>query len=298
MAVYPALAPIARTASSVTVTRSPITAQHRATLFAKVDAGTASNGLVQFAIDGNPVSNVTAVGPAGRAKTATILPRGKHAITATYLGSATEYPSRSDPLAYTLTALTSSTTVSTPTTTVSQIHPVDVNVAVAGANGLTPTGRVKTTINGHSPMYTDLDGYGHATVWRFLPVGTPHVTVTYEGNEIFAPSYAGLDFTVTPPYTSSLDVVQHVGSELPNGRRYVSLAVIVTGLPGAPRPTGTVTAGAGFVCQPLVPMINVHKAKTRCGRTLPPGTRTLYVDYFGDALYEPRAKFVLVQIFG
>jgi hypothetical protein len=93
-------------------------------------------------------------------------------------------------------------------------------------------------------------------------------------------------------------VVPHYGSLLSNGRRYVSLAVTLTGLAGEPRPTGSVTAEYGFVCQPLVPMVNVHQAKTRCGRTLPPGTRSLYVDYLGDALYEPRAKFVLVQIFG
>lgn len=284
LAVYPAPTPPTRTASSITVSRSSINVHREARLTATVDGGAAPDGLVQFAIDGNPVSTAVTVS-GGTASTWAFLPKGTHNITATYLGSGSENPSQSAALPYTLRAVATTTTVTAPSTTVPQADPVTVTATVTGSGAMSPTGEVDFYVNGHYAGYGEVDGAGQATATVQLPAGSPTVTAKYTGDDVFAGSSGSLAFTTTAPYTSSTRADVHYGTVGSRGRQGITLVVTVTGRSGGPRPTGTVTADTGFTCSAMTPMTSVRASRSTCHAVLRPDYYDVSVDYSGDATY-------------
>ena len=171
--------------SSIAVLGSPVTARVQVT-------GGSPTGSAQVLVDGTSVATV----PLAADGTATVrLPAdvatGRFTVTAVYGGAPTAAPPvlGSTSAAASLTVTRAVPTVRTDGTdwTVRRGDPKDVQVRVAGVDGVTPTGTVDVWVNGVRKATAALDPRGAAVVT--LPKGTRAslVIVTFAGDPTYLP---------------------------------------------------------------------------------------------------------------
>jgi hypothetical protein len=162
-------------------------------------AGTAT-GTVSFVEDAREWG--TTLGPQGVASVeVSDLATGTHVVTAFYEGDGNCEASASSPLTIEVSKAPTSITFSTPNPSLSHLGegfflPVTVGAANPGSG--TPTGSVRLH-DGGVPVATQALENGGATL--SMPtdsLGTRTITVTYDGDDNFAPSSGGLTLDVVP----------------------------------------------------------------------------------------------------
>ncbi|HWT65727.1 MAG TPA: family 43 glycosylhydrolase [Terracidiphilus sp.] len=183
----------AATATALSASGATVTAGSSVTLTATVTSSGAaiSAGSVTF-YDGANSLGAKALNSAGQAQwTAATLAAGTHSLAATYAGTSSFAASTSPRVSVSVTALTTTLTLTSSTGAAVQGLPVEFVAQVAGVGSTVPTGTVTFT-NGSTTLGTStLDPTGTANFTStLLPIGTNSVTASYGGDAVFSASTA------------------------------------------------------------------------------------------------------------
>jgi uncharacterized repeat protein (TIGR01451 family) len=257
-----------------------------ATVSAVAPAG-APTGAVAF-MDGAAV--VCAASPiiAGVATCQTdALAVGAHAITAVYGGDATWPGSTSEALAFSVDkAAVALGLAATPSpSALGQAVTLTATLAVTGLGAGTPGGTVAfsdgaTLLCAAAPV----SGGTASCSASALAVGAHAITAVYGGDAHFLPSgTAGAGHTVEQ---GSAGLTLGAGAGPATYGQAVTLTASATGPAGVPGPTGDVTFRSGGEIIPGCGAVALVGGSAGCTTSsLPAGTRSLTVDYAGDASY-------------
>ena len=300
LASWPLLKLAARAPSqtALNVSASSVTTVGAETLTATVTGvPTGDDGLLQFTVGGQPLGDAVTVRN-GSASLRITLPAGSDDVQATYLGNRTVLPSQSASSVVTVSALRTTTTLSTASTTVQQEFQVAVTAHVAAVRSgfATPTGEVSFYVNGKFRGFYEPDASGDATAPNLsMNPGANTVRAVYSGDSIYAGSSGQLSITAVPPFQAFLTTNVRYLAVNANGSQHVSIRVLVSGQHGYATPTGTITAeGQRFTCTTAT--IVAAKLTATCTGSAPPGSSTVTLDYSGDDVYggfsAPQSLFV------
>lgn len=297
LALYPALVPASRSASTVmlsTTSASNVTTRTTVQLSATVPAG--ETGGVQFDDNGNAIGDAVATS-GGTASITTRLSAGSHTITATYLGDASTAPAVSNSLSFTSKAIATKTVLSVPSgTTVPGDQQVTVDAQVSGWGG-TPTGYVSFYDWSRYVGSATLDSSGHASIELSPIPGSNNVHASYSGDSVFSPSNSAKTMvTTTTPYPTTLRTSVRYTTPNTKGTVRTAIRVVVPGVQGVPGTTGTITASNGFTCRALVQVPGTHNSAAVCRHWLAAGADETVTIAFtsGDGNYDSSSTQVYV----
>lgn len=251
-------------------------------------------GSVTFT-DGAGFTQAATVGSDGRASvTTSALSVATHNVTAQYTsGDADFNPSApSGPLAFTVGAEPTTTSVTSSINPSGFGQAVVFTVTVAGANGITPNaGTVNLSSGGPTLGSAPLNANGQAQITLAnLPVGPNTVTATYVGTPDFTTSSGSVAQTVNATTNPILL------TSAPNPSTFnanVTLTVTVQ-TSGGVNPTGTVTFFSDGV---MLGSNTLSGGSTTFNvSTLTVGTHSITASYGGDGNYNPGTSGQLTQI--
>jgi alpha-tubulin suppressor-like RCC1 family protein len=250
-----AIVPQATTTTTVTASANPATAGTSVTFTATVTPGD-GGGTVEFTDNGTTIFGCDAVALAGTgpytATCTTKLARGSHVIVANYSGDGADAPS-SGTLAggETVNGVPTTTKVVTSAATVTFGRPVTFTATVTGSDGF---GTVEFDADGvaiagcETNVLTKVFGgaYQAKCATSSLEPGTRHITATYSGDDISAPSTGAVAKDVLVKAATTL-VASPVTITTPGGPATYSatLTRTVDGVPIAGM-TVTFTLSASF----------------------------------------------------
>lgn len=210
--------------------------------------------------------------------TTSALPRGGHAITATYAGDNTLQPSTSSALDQVVDPNPTTTTLSSSLNPSVYPQSVTFSVAVTSA-GPTPTGTVVFK-NGTTAIGTaSLSGGVAAFSTSGLPAGTDSITAEYEGDSFSAESVSTALAQVVKPGPTSTALASSLNPSMPGAAVTFTATVAAKGV----TPAGTVTFAYGSTTLGTVTLAG-GKASLSTS-TLPAGTDTI------TATFNPGANF-------
>jgi len=178
--------------------------------------------------------------------TTTTLAVGTHSITAVYGGDMNDAGSTSAPVSQVITAIDTTTTLTSNHISASQGVPVTLTATVATSGSHAPTGTV-TFNNGTTLLSTvNLTGLTAAFTTSTLPVGTNSITATYNGDVNNSPSTSTpLSQVITPPtFTVSNPTAPNPGTVL-SGQSTVSTFTVT------PTSGSAFAANVTFACNGL-----------------------------------------------
>jgi hypothetical protein len=238
-------------------------------------------GSIAFADNGAALPTV-ALNPAGVAVFTTRLSAGSHAITATYLPTAS-FSATSASLTQIVNGLLDTTTLTAAPNPALALAPVVLTATVIAASG-TPTGTV-TFLDGTQTIATgtlNAAGIATATV-TFAASGVHILTATYNGDASFAVSTSapfaeniqanvtGTAVAVTPNPAGALQPITFTATVTSPTASSVNAGTVTFSVSGNPVGTATVVNG--------VAIFTVS--------TLGPGTYTLIGAYSGSGAFGP-----------
>ncbi|AEM87164.1 beta strand repeat-containing protein [Streptomyces violaceusniger] len=238
-------------------------------------------GTVTFTIAGGPTLTgvVDATGQA--CVTASNIPVGTHAVTATYSGD-TGVAGSNTTGSVTVNQGVSTTTLSFLPTSPVCGQPVTLcaQVTVAAPSTCAPTGTVTFTIAGGPTLTGTLNASGQACVTTSaIPVGTHAVTATYGGNTGVAGSSASGSITVGQAASTTTLTIPPASPVC--GQPVTLCAQVTTNVPGTCAPTGTVTfviAGGPT----LTGTLNASGQACVTTSAIPVGTHAVTATYGGN----------------
>ncbi|GAA3365153.1 hypothetical protein GCM10017744_066740 [Streptomyces antimycoticus] len=229
----------------LTITPSTVSCGETVSLCAQVTTtppGTCTpTGTVTFTIAGGPTLTAPLDATGQACVTATSIPVGPHAVTATYSGD-TGVAGSSDTGSVTVNQGVSTTTLSfLPTSPVcGQQVTLCAQVTVTPPSTCTATGTVTFTIAGGPTLTGTLDANGQACVTTSaIPVGTHAVTVSYAGNTGVAGSSATGSITVGQAASTTTLTITPASPVC--GQPVTLCAQVTPTSPGTCTATGTVT---------------------------------------------------------
>ncbi|HWJ09833.1 MAG TPA: Ig-like domain-containing protein [Nocardioides sp.] len=261
------------------------TANVSATLVDKAGAGVA--GLtVTFALSGGATTTATtnAAGVAATALPVAGPPRGA-TLTASYDGSATLEPA-STTAAFTVGAISTSTTVEADPAVVTFGDPVRFHATVAPTHGGDPAGTVRFRVDGSDfgPAVPLTDGEATSPALSTLGLGDHTVVAAYNGTSDHAASTsAAVTFRVREPLkptttTSSVDPANAVTGQA------VTLGATVAAATGTPTGEVVFTVGSDEVARAAV---GPDGAASATVTDLPVGSNAVVATYAGDDVFGP-----------
>jgi hypothetical protein len=252
-------------------------------------SGTIS-GSVTFS-EGTTIWGTGTVSSSGVATlTLSTLAIGQHSIAASYSGTSSFGGSTSTPLAVTVEAAPTTTTLASPVNPSSGNVAVVLNVSVAG-KGLTPTGTVSFTDGPASLGSATLGKTGAATLSVTGLTPGPHTIVaTYSGDANNSSSVStALQQTIV--IATSTTTVSSSLNPAPQGSAVVLTASVKT---SSGIPTGTVQFLDGAVNLGSA-TLDKTGAATFSTSTLGLGAHSIQVDYQGDTLDSPSISSTLTE---
>ena len=255
--------------------------------------GTTPTGNVVFSSDGNLLPNGTVALVGGVANYSTsLLPEGKHTITATYAGDTNNLGSSATPYIQTVNFAVSTTALTTSNPSVPLTTPVTFTATVSGMPVSTPTGNVvfKDGSTSIGSIAVNTSGVAALTT-STLTAGTHSITAVYQGDSDYGGSTSNA-ISETIQQVATATVISASANPGIAGAS-IKLTVTVTAAsstsPNVPI-TGTVTLtqgatilGTGQVTAsgsgPAVATFSVSSS------SFTPGSQTITAVYGGDTNY-------------
>lgn len=291
----------AGTTTSLTSSLNPASFGTTITFAAVVMSSTsgAPTGTVTFQ-DGTSILGSSAVGAGGAATlSVSTLAVGSHSIFASYSGDSNFQASdtASTPLMQTVTALSTTTTVSSSANPSVYGQTVSFTATIGGSGG-TPAGTVVFTLvsatgsisSGPVPLSA---GAQALFATSGLPAGTVSVTAAYSGNGTFTGSTSSpLPQSVNRSTTTT--VLTSSSSTVVAGTPFTLTAVVTSST--ASGPSGSVSfrdQSSGTVIGSAAVGANGHAALNVAA--LPAGSYSIVASYSGDANFQASSSAPLVQ---
>jgi len=225
--------------------------------------------------------------------TLTNVTTGTHTYTAQYPGDAKYSALTFGSVTVTVAAATvaTTTTLTAPATSTYGSN-VTLSVTVTGAGG-TPTGSVAfydgTTSLGSTAMVS-----GAASLIVSLTGGTHSLTAVYSGDATFVKSTSTASTLTVTSAGSTTTVTANPTTVSVNGT--TALTVTVTGVTGAPLPTGTVNFADGSTSLGSATLNSATGAATFTATMPTGGARTVTASYMGDGNYAASSGATAVQV--
>ena len=251
-----------------------------------------TTGSITFTDNGQPLATLTALNGSATFTTST-LPVGPHTLSASFTGNAVSAPSTSAPATLSVTAATTSTTLSLAQVNIPAGLPVVVNVRVASSSASIPSGTITlrsgSVILAQAPLTNGTPGQAYATVRAPAPatLGTFPVVALYSGDPNDAASDSSATptaFTILPtPTTATLSLsATQVPPQTP-----ITLTASFTSA-NTSVPTGTVTFLSGSAPLGTVPLDPTGKAALTLA-SRPMGAYSLSATLTPTGLFAPSA---------
>jgi hypothetical protein len=218
---------------------------------------------------------------------------GPHTLTVEYGGDNTYHFTRSAPVAYSVTFLTTSVAISSFPFAGATVGSAIIINASLSASTPAPTGSINFKIQGKSIVGCSarpVSAGAAQCVTTFLPVGQDVLTATYSGDQTYAPAgSASLVYSVASVPVGAIAPTGTLVVTPPSGlrvREYVTLIMVLSGASSVP--TGTAAFFENDKAIPGCAGVRVADGLAICTTTtLPQGTDRVWGQYFGDAVYQP-----------
>lgn len=321
-AVYPGVAGLNGSSTTVSVTVTPVTAQTTLTLGAnpisipstgstqlsvtvKAAAAAPPAGQISFLLGKTPLGStqLTASGTANFTLQGAALTTGANTITASYAGSASFSPSTAT-VVVTVTTPPPATTALTVTANPAAITPsasttLTATVKAASATAV-PAGSVSFVLGKTTLAAIPLSASGTASFTlqgAALTTGANTITASYAGTASFSPSTATGIVTVTtpPPAATSLTLTANPVSISPSASAV--LTATVKAALGSATPTGSVSFILGKTTLAAVPLSATGSANfTLQGSALTTGANTVTASYTGNDRFGPSTAAATVSL--
>jgi ELWxxDGT repeat protein len=285
----------ADTTTTLTASDTAVTPDDPVTFTAKASPaqGSVDGGMITF-MDGQDDLGEVAVDAEGVARLTLELAIGIHDVVAVYSGNAHFNGSTSATVEVTVAAAGASddtTTLTVPSTTVTEGDPVTFTATVTSAQGAVDGGSVDFR-NGQQDLgKVPLGPNGVARLTLELSAGHYNVVAVYSGDAHFKPTRSDpVAVTVNPATGAGSTVTTLIPSALLlNGGQQITLVALVNGTPGAtPGPVdgGSVMFLDGGTALATVP-VEPGTGRAVLTTVLDPGLHTLTAVYQGDTRFAP-----------
>ncbi len=279
------------TTSVLTLSAVTATTQKAISATATVTSTTAGTltGSVQFFNNGAAIGNPVTLAAGAATLPAMVFPVGTDSITCVYSGDSNYASSSCPAMTLTVTAVTTSSTLTSTATTGSVLTPISFTDTVISTSGTgTPTGTATLKVDGATRGTAVTLVNGVATFPAATLVSGTHVyTVVYSGDTTFSTSTSNpISITLTA-LTSASTISLSPSVIVVNGSS--TLGFTVAGPTGAPVPTGSVLIyvnGASYATGTLTagPTSSTVSGSLQFTGT---GVSSIYGVYSGDANYAP-----------